>query len=304
MSEFVERPVVFGQTLIGVLTMPAESAIPDRPTVVFLNSGIIHHVGPNRLYVGLARALASAGTASLRFDLPGIGDSTVPPRRATATIPELVDESIDAALGYLESQGHRNGFVALGLCSGADNAFRSATRDRRVVGTVMLDPNTYRTFGYYLHQGKRLLRREAWLNIVTGRHPYIQNILGRVMRKPREPGQEWPFLAPTTLPPRRMMRHQFKQLVERQVQLCCVFTAGLPGRYNHEKQFPRTYPGLDFKGCLHYEYWPDSDHTLSRESLRVRLASTLVSWMAEAPFPSPARRTAIEARATTSSPTL
>ena len=57
-----ETAVLFGprQTLVGVLTDPGAPAPPDRPAIILLNAGRIHHVGPNRLHVKLARRLRKA----------------------------------------------------------------------------------------------------------------------------------------------------------------------------------------------------------------------------------------------------
>ncbi len=70
-----ERAVVFGDPpdLVGVLTEP-DGVCRDRG-VIILNAGIIHRVGPNRLHVRMARALASLGFPVLRFDFSGQGDS-------------------------------------------------------------------------------------------------------------------------------------------------------------------------------------------------------------------------------------
>lgn len=283
----VERPVTFGDTLIGVSTSPDGDRSPGKPTFVFLNAGIIHRVGPNRLYVRLARELARNGIPSLRFDLPGIGDSNVPQADEALTSTELVDRSVDSALDYLEARGHRNGFVALGLCSGADNAFRAATRDERVVGAAMLDPDVHRTAGFYLHHyGRRLFRARSWLNVVTGRHPYVREMLRRLFGGDDEDEeQESPFLAPTTLPPREERQDELEGLVRRGVQLFCLFTGGLEQRYNHEGQFHRAYRDVDFRGCLEHDYWPGSDHTFTRSEHREQLRSRILEWATETQFP-------------------
>ena len=57
-----ETAITFGKSksLTGVLTDPPEAKREAGvPAVIFLNAGLIHHVGPNRLYVKLARALAA-----------------------------------------------------------------------------------------------------------------------------------------------------------------------------------------------------------------------------------------------------
>ena len=59
-----ERIIQFGTTgsLIGIVTRPNDDSIdPSKPAVILLNSGIVHKVGPHRLYVKLARAFANNG---------------------------------------------------------------------------------------------------------------------------------------------------------------------------------------------------------------------------------------------------
>ena len=71
-----EHAIVFGReaTSVGIVTEPAaKHTSPSLPAVVILNSGVIHRVGPNRIYVALARDLAALGFPVLRFDLSGIG---------------------------------------------------------------------------------------------------------------------------------------------------------------------------------------------------------------------------------------
>jgi len=73
-----EEAVLFGKTrsLVGIITDPHTVVnAHNHPAIVLLNAGVLHRVGPNRLYVKIARKLASAGFVVLRFDLSGIGDS-------------------------------------------------------------------------------------------------------------------------------------------------------------------------------------------------------------------------------------
>jgi alpha/beta superfamily hydrolase len=74
-----EEAVHFGSlgSLIGIVTSAARRNNEDKPGVVLLNPGIVHRVGPGRIYVKIARALAEQGFTVLRFDFSGIGDSSV-----------------------------------------------------------------------------------------------------------------------------------------------------------------------------------------------------------------------------------
>ena len=71
-----ERAVSFGpeRGLLGILTQTAAHR-DGIPTVILLNAGLLHRVGPNRLSVDIARSLADLGYPCLRFDTSGVGDS-------------------------------------------------------------------------------------------------------------------------------------------------------------------------------------------------------------------------------------
>ena len=61
-----------GKSLVAITTEPPREAAVDDPTgIVLVSAGLVHRVGPNRLYVRLARRLAATGCPVLRFDLSG-----------------------------------------------------------------------------------------------------------------------------------------------------------------------------------------------------------------------------------------
>ncbi|MFQ6030820.1 MAG: alpha/beta fold hydrolase, partial [Dehalococcoidia bacterium] len=139
-----EEAVVFGPTrsLVGVVTDPAQaSSMPPQTGVILLNSGLVHRVGPNRLYVKVARSLSRLGAVSLRFDLSGVGDSRV--RQDNLPFPESSIEDTQEAMNLLSQTRGVERFVLLGICSGAINSFDVACRDSRVVGAVMINPLAY-----------------------------------------------------------------------------------------------------------------------------------------------------------------
>ena len=114
--------------LFGVLTYDPDLPVsPDKPTAVFLNVANQHHVGPNRLWVELARQWAGAGVRSLRLDLSGLGDS--PDRhgaggRWECFKPEAFDDVVDAV--RWASPDDPSNVVLVGLCSGGYQALESA----------------------------------------------------------------------------------------------------------------------------------------------------------------------------------
>ncbi len=144
-------------------TVPLAAAPPERPAFLFLNAGVTHHVGPNELYVKLARALAREGFPSLRFDYSGLGDSG---RRADA-MPAVESVALETreAMDFLQKSRGVRSFVPIGICSGAINAFTAARSDPRVVGAVLVNAQMHLhgpdpALAEALHA--RAMSRHAW----------------------------------------------------------------------------------------------------------------------------------------------
>ena len=140
-----ETALVFGshQSLFGVLAEPAEfsnSNFRSKTGILMLNVGGNHHIGPNRIYVKMARSWASSGYRAFRFDLAGIGDSRI---EAGFSIKNLYKRDctadVRAAIDCLEAKGCEKIIVA-GICSGAFVAFQSALVDTRITGQILMNP--------------------------------------------------------------------------------------------------------------------------------------------------------------------
>jgi alpha-beta hydrolase superfamily lysophospholipase len=103
--------------LFGILTQPSNAA--PSVTAVLLNSGLIDHLGPGRLWVSLARSWAQAGLAVLRVDLGGLGDSPVRPGQEPDCVfpPHALDDISDIVRDISPSDA--SAVVLAGLCSGA-----------------------------------------------------------------------------------------------------------------------------------------------------------------------------------------
>ena len=110
-----ERSIFLGSDsrMTGIITSP-DDAQPGAglPAILLLNAGLIHHVGPNRMYVDLARRLANHGFTSIRFDMTGIGDSD----RADMELPyvEQTVADIREAMDGLEEELGVQDFVLMG----------------------------------------------------------------------------------------------------------------------------------------------------------------------------------------------
>jgi hypothetical protein len=277
-----ERAIRFGKTspLVGILTEPAAGARAAGPAVVLLNSGILHHIGACRLHVGIARRLAAQGITVLRFDHGGIGDSE--PRRDKLTFEESAVVETREAMDYLAEKTGARTFALMGLCSGADMAFRVATVDERVTALVQLDAWAYRTFGYWVHHyGPRLLRVATWKH-------WVRRKLGLVSAQqlpPRDPSGVSPEYR-RRIPPQESIERDLKALVARGVQLYLLFTGGQGDRYNHRRQYAASFRRVPFGSQLRVDYLPDADHIftgLSHQQYAVNAIGEWTTQLAAAP---------------------
>ncbi len=116
--------VIATHGLAAVLTEPARRD-PAAPVAFFLNAGLIHHVGPGRLWVDLAREFAARGIASVRFDLRGIGDSDGAEAPIRGAYPPEALADVAAAIAHYCPGGARDAYL-VGLCSGAYHAAEAA----------------------------------------------------------------------------------------------------------------------------------------------------------------------------------
>lgn len=157
-ADFTEEPVCFGENgrFAGVLCRP--TCVDGGTPVVFLNAGGSHHVGWARMTVTQARQLAARGVASLRIDLPGVGDSGGGEERARQYYYLASQrDAISAALDLLERRGYRQARL-MGACSGAHHAFHAADGDARVVGALMVN------LQLFVWEEQRRFPLDAWMN--------------------------------------------------------------------------------------------------------------------------------------------
>jgi alpha-beta hydrolase superfamily lysophospholipase len=139
---FREQPVLLrtDPLLFGVVTLPPEGEVRKR-SVVLLNSGGDHHIGPRRLYVALARDWAEHGYVVFRMDLSGLGDSAAQPDQPrNEMFPIGAVDDIRAAVDYVRSQHAVSDVTLAGSCSGASHAVRAAIAGLPVQRTLLINP--------------------------------------------------------------------------------------------------------------------------------------------------------------------
>ena len=163
-----------GESLLGIVSPPADPSQATPPSdlgVLIIVGGPQYRAGSHRQFVQLARAVARAGHAALRFDYRGMGDSGGALRDF-----EQVDADVAAAISALmAAQPVVRRVVLWGLCDGASAAllYLDSHQDPRVAGLCLVNPwvrseaALARTHvkHYYL---QRLRQPEFWRKLASG----------------------------------------------------------------------------------------------------------------------------------------
>lgn len=153
-----------GERLFGVLAEPP-GPVTSPVTLVLVNAGPQRRIGPNRMWVEIARRWASRGVPAARVDLGGIGDADGDSSEfvevAALYEPSFIGQ-VRTVLDTLEARGLPPRFVLLGLCSGAYWSFHTALQDDRVTSVIMLNP--------------RALIWDAWVHSVRETRSKFRNV--------------------------------------------------------------------------------------------------------------------------------
>jgi len=112
---------------------------PPPLTIIFLNSGNLHHIGPARQWVQLSRVWASLGFQCIRLDLPGLGES----RESNDTNTVVYPHNVASVLSDLFSSRKiaPSSALLVGLCSGADHALMLAG-EMNLAGAFAINPSS------------------------------------------------------------------------------------------------------------------------------------------------------------------
>jgi hypothetical protein len=279
-----EEAVLFGTAtpLSGVVSEPEQApASPSRPAVILLNAGLLHRVGPSRVYVTLARRLAAEGFVVLRFDFSNIGDS--PPRVDGLPFERSTIEETRDAMAFLEASRGPGRFLVLGSCAGADHALRIACVEPRVIALGLIDlcawpDDWYRFFVY----ARRAWQPQAWWSLLSG-HSQLWARLGAAGRheaegRPRDRGagaRRRPSLA--------AVADSLVSLGRRDVAICLWYSWAGPGHFNYRRGLARAVRSLRRSGRIHVQAFPEADHLFTASVARQALAKSVVEFVLTLP---------------------
>lgn len=277
-----ERIVRFGEgsSLLGLVTLP-ERAATGAMAVVFLNAGIIHRIGPNRLNVKLARRAAAAGVPALRFDLSGLGDS--PPARAALGFEQQAVHDIGLAFDALTGATGCSRFVIVGLCSGADNAMLAALADARVCGLLLLDTHAYQTTEAKLaYLAPRALDPARWGRVIAkGVSRAREKIEGALMDAGAVEAAPQATVSDNgrVTPPREEFSANLRRLLARGVRISILYSKTVETVINADRQFYRAFPELAAEAGLDVKVWGHVDHTYTTLAAQGELKAHLVAFL-------------------------
>lgn len=289
-----EKAVRIGKTnpLLGILTEPPAGTTPNGRGVVLLNAGLLHRVGPSRLHVQVARALAPLGYTVMRFDFSGIGDSEA--RRDGLAFEQSAVLEVQAAMDQLASTRNIHDFALMGLCSGADAAFLSAVADPRVSAVVQLDPWVYHTWKYALHRwARRLLDLRTWRKVFSreGLERLVLRPLHLAAGGPRDEGVGENVVVShysREFPPQAQVEAQLRTLLDRGVRLLCIFSGGMPEHISYGAQYRECFKGLDMGTRVEVIYDPSAEHIFSALHHQQMVVEATRQWLVKAHAGTPA----------------
>lgn len=248
----------FDPGLVGILSRPRPGT-ELRTGVILLNAGLVHHAGPFRSYVQLARALSSQGFPVLRFDQSGLGDSAV----SKVVVAQRRNTEVRAAIDFMAAETGADRFVVGGICSAADDAFHVSGVEPRISGLLLIDGLAYRTMGYWLRFLTHLFTRKDKLLCLLK------------WRRANSPGLKDFRDFPDTAVARQRMR----ELVAQDKQLLFLFTSGAHRYFNHHGQLAACLGAPVRTPQVSLEYWPGCDHTFYLQEHRDRMLATVVDWV-------------------------
>jgi len=258
--------------LVGVYTSSdcCESQ-PSLPVILLVNSGLLPHVGPFRLYVKLAREFSELGFNTFRFDLSGIGDSERQVDMHDHDERNMRD--IGAVMDFLEAHYNIDRFIVMGICTGADNAHKAMVLDPRVVGAVSIDGYAYPTAKYYFNlYAPKLIRLSSWITLAKKALTKATDFFSETQQQSLQTF-EYEFVTPT----KRQVESDYRKFIERNVNLLCIYTASWP--YNYKQQLADSFTQLDFGTNIQSAYLENAEHIFPLKEDRQNLTDTITEWL-------------------------
>ncbi|MEQ8661272.1 MAG: hypothetical protein RLW62_10675 [Gammaproteobacteria bacterium] len=275
--------------LFGIVTEPADPARADGRCIVLLNSGSMHHVGPNGMYVAFARGLAAQGARVCRADLSGIGDSL--PRAGANDndpYPAAAVDDVARLLAALRAATGTPARVALaGICSGAWASLHAALMLDGINDIVLINADFYgersvvgkpatlvrpKDYAHYKHAARSWAK---WKKLLSGRADLRKIVrvllmqLGLVLaaRRARAGGEQ------------QRLDADLARLAAQGVRVGFVYSPGDGAAEYLAMHGAAGRTALARAGLLHEVTIEEADHTFNPLVSQARLGAVLAEWL-------------------------
>jgi exosortase A-associated hydrolase 1/exosortase A-associated hydrolase 2 len=293
----LETAAVFacaGDSLIGVLALPAAPLAPAATGVLIVVGGPQVRAGSHRQFVLLARALAGAGYATLRFDLRGMGDSSGEPRG----FEHLAVEVAAGARALRDRVPAITRVVLWGLCDGASAALLGLP-ETGIAGLVLVNPWVRTEAGqartalrHYYPQ--RLRQADFWAKLLRGRvaRGAVAGALRSARRAwaaPASSGEASSATALATSPTADDVADYTRRMASAWRRFPGPLLLLLSGRDHTAQEFidhatrDPAWAGLLQRPGVERHDLPEADHTLSAAADEARATTLTIAWLRQLP---------------------
>lgn len=294
-SETTQERVADVNGLFGITTEAADPNLRSQVGIVLLNIGANYHIGSNRLYVHMARALAEQGIQVLRLDFSGMGESNLAGagKENDVYASRFMSEA-RSAVGMLVERGAKR-IVLMGLCSGAYVAYHTATADPRVSGVVLVNPLTFhwtegdslevrmrKSFGSTEQYKRRLFQYDTWRRLVRGKISVaaISSELARRIRRRAAFKARWlkaklsGGIAEAT-----DIERGFRQMCERGTSSLLILGFEDGSRDAVEGHLGKDALSMKGQSAFRMEIWPGTDHTFTPLAAQRKLIARIAQFV-------------------------
>lgn len=276
--------------LAAIITDPARGSAQAGVAAICLNAGVVHRVGPSRLYVHVARALAAQGWVAARFDHSGVGDSPI--RKDGLPFEQSAVAEAREVMDAIRQKRGVDRFVLIGLCSGAVTAFETARADERVAGVLMINPwgfdQSAEWNDYVANRGRArkywtrsFFRPESWWRALTGRIDYRR--LAAVLQRQAAGAIA---AAPVVRTVASRVAADLERLLQRGVRVLLVCSEGDEGI-----DYMNVILGSDVRRAAHgvfeVEILSGADHSLTLLDSQRRVVRIISEWAGRLDGPAP-----------------
>ena len=282
--------------LFGILSLPLLRDAEHKPTILLLNAGSVHRIGPNRNYVYIARQLLSLGFPVLRLDFLGLGDS-IREEFEKENDPYMAEalDNVQHAICFLKDRIGANDVILMGLCSGAYASFQSAVHlEEDVIHEIVpINPLTFywkegmsldvapsNTYFDWNQYQQSMRRKDKWMKVLRGEKNLLEVIptVVSIIRLKTEAlievsvNQVRRWFGNTDI---EDLPHDLNKIASRNIHTKFIFADNDPGIQLLMDGAAKTVRELLERKAIHIETIPKANHNFSSHRGRVQLLAKI-----------------------------